>query len=413
MTNKKQQKSSKVPTRAQAYAKRQKNGTKGPVEMIGAVAGGIGGMFLGGPLGAGIGASMGAALGNGIGYITGSGDYKVNMNACTVPGFKNSDSTVITHREYITDIKSGATLSSGSTTFDIQKFALQPGDSSTFPWLAAIASNYEEYDIQGMVFAYVATSGESVASTNTALGSVILATEYDPTKPDFANKQAMENYSFSTSAKPSYNQLHAVECAKIRSPVKQLYIRSGTSTGTDIRWSDFGNFYIATVGCPAAGTTLGELWVTYKVKLVKPRLPITIGFGGQIASGILSRTGISTTNPLGTATVLQKGALLVEATATNQMRFRALPNMEYLVIFNMFGSGLGTTGFLLFGATAVNTFRAGSQVNAFANSSTECVQAIRMTCTNTDTDGYIYVNPTLSAGTASADFYVTQVDETA
>lgn len=410
MKNKQKQKQ-KVITKAQAYAKRQRNGTKGPVQLLGGVVGGIAGMAMGGPLGAGIGASLGSAFGNGIGYITGSGDYKVASNACTVPGFRNSDSTVITHREYITDIKSGATLSGASTTFDIQKFPLQPGDASTFPWLASIAANYEEYDIQGMVFAYVATSGESVASTNTALGTVILATEYDPTKPDFANKQAMENYSFATSSKPSSNQLHAVECAKVRTPVKQLYIRHGTTVGNDIRWSDFGNFYIATVGCPAVGTTLGELWVTYKVKLIKPRLPVTVG---QVSSGLLTRSGCTTAVPMGTNTLLQTGALAVEFVSNTTFRFKALPNMDYLVNVYQYGTGFTAVSFptITSGATFKALYKAKTNSFASAFDGSNINYAFRVECNNTDTDGHIVVAVSLTAGTASMDIVVAQTDET-
>lgn len=417
MTNKQNKVKTREQVRAKAYAKRHKNNIKGPAQMIGSVLGGIAGMALGGPLGAGAGASLGSALGNGIGYLTGSGDYKVQTNACLVPGFKNGDSTVITHREYITDIKSGSVpVGANSSSFDITKFELNPGVSSSFPWLAAIAANYEEYDILGMVFAYVATSGESVASTNTALGTVILATAYDPTKPDFVNKQAMENYSFATSSKPSVSQMHAVECAKIRTPVKQLYVRSGSNTGTDLRWTDFGNFYIATVGCPAAATTLGELWVTYKIKLVKPRLPITVGFGGQIASGITTRAGVTNTmTSIGTIKLKESGSLRIEIVDANKFRFKALPNMDYQVTTFHYGTDLGTCNdpTVLGGKIKPNAFRAGIQGAAYANSSFELMHMNVIECTNADTDDYITVTVNITGTpTAGVDIIVTQVDET-
>lgn len=356
--------------------------------------------------------TIGAGIDMGRSFIFGSGDYKVQNNACIVPGFKNSESTIITHREYITDIVSGA-LSGGSSAFDIQKFELNPGVTSTFPWLASIAANYEEYDIMGMVFAYVATSGESVASTNTALGSVILATEYDPTKPAFANKQAMENYSFATSAKPSVNQLHAIECAKVRTPVKQLYVRSGANTGTDLRWTDFGNFYIATVGCPAATTTLGELWVTYKVKLIKPRLPITVGLGGQIASGVLTRTGVTPAIATGTATTVSSGPLLIEVVNTTTIRFKAIPNMDYILGVFYYGAGIaGVFSPTFVGAVNKNLYRGKTTSLTFSSAITENVLNVFLTCTNTDTDGYIVVTMGSANCTGSVDITVTQVDET-
>lgn len=417
MTQKKKEKKAYLERMNKAYAKRQKNGTIGPVQMIGSVAGGIGGMMLGGPLGAAIGSSAGSALGNGIGYVLGSGDYKVQNNACLVPGFnKNNDSTIVTHREYITDIKSGPTIPAGtsSTAFDITEYALNPGVSSTFPWLASIAANYEEYDILGMVFAYVATSGESVASTSTALGSVIMATEYDPTKPAFVNKQAMENYSFATSAKPSVSQMHAIECAKIRTPVKQLYVRSGANTGTDLRWTDFGNFYIATVGYPAVAVTLGELWVTYKVKLIKPRLPITVSLGGQLATGVITRASCSTSQPFGTSTLRVSGPIVIEPVVgvPSQFRFKAIPNMDYLVMCSLYGASVGPINVLTFTNGFIKPFwRAGTNNYAFADNATTAISAARVECSNADTDGYIIVTLGFVTSSASLDVLITQVDE--
>jgi hypothetical protein len=317
-----------IQKRNRQYKERNGSQNIGPMQTMGAMAGTGIGNYFGNPQ---LGFLAGNVIGHGVGWITGTGDYKTNFrsissNACTVPSFRNSDSTVITHREYIQDIFSGTgTPSAFSTTV----LPLNPGQTSTFPWLAQIAANYEEYDIQGMVFEFNSTSGNSVASTNTALGTVIMATEYDPTKPVFESKLAMDNYSFAVSIKPSESFLHAVECKKNRTPVKQLYVRTGSNTGTDLRWTDFGNFTIATYGCPAAGTNLGELWVTYKVKLIKPRLPITIGFGGQVASSY-SQWAPTSSNLFATFSN-QSGPLVVTSPSVNAISWIGIPGQSYLV----------------------------------------------------------------------------------
>jgi len=244
--NNNKKKESFLQSRNRLYKQREGHKNMGPIQTMGTGLGTAIGAAYGAP---GIGAVLGSIAGHGIGWITGTGDYKTNFksvsnNACTIPAFGNSDSTVITHREYIQDI----TASAVTGAFKIETFSLNPGQTDTFPWLASIASNYEEYDIQGMVFEFNSTSGYSVASTNTAIGTVIMATQYDPTKPVFENKQSMENYSLATSIKPSDSFLHAIECKKVRSPVKQLYVRTGSNTGADLRWTDFGNFNIATFG---------------------------------------------------------------------------------------------------------------------------------------------------------------------
>jgi len=405
-----------VESRNKAYAKREKKGIKGPIQYAGGAIGTLAGGYLGGPIGMALGSSLGDLVGKGIGWITGSGDYVVSSPRGGIPSFRNQESTVITHREYITDITAGPTLTGGATAFDITKYPINPGQTKTFPWLASIASNYEEYEILGMVFGYVPTSGESVASTNTALGTVILSTEYDPTKPDFVNKQAMENYMFSNSGKPSQPLLHPIECKKNLSPVKQLYVRNTLITGTDLRWSDFANFYIATVGCPAVGTVLGELWVTYRVRLHKPRLPITVSLGGQIASGYVEKTGVTAANVGGTAFQKVRGSIPIAVSIAGNVSFPATPNMNYLVVVCMRATSLNSVTFnTVVGATQLTYYfsdTANTQTSS-ANGPVN-VSTMQLQCTNTDTDGVITFNFTAAAivGTGWAEVYVTQIDET-
>jgi hypothetical protein len=329
-----------------------------------------------------------------------------------VPGFKTTDSTVIVHREYIQDIVSGAGTPSA---FTINSFPLNPGQPSTFPWLAQIAANYEEYDILGMVFEFISTSGESVASTNTSLGTVIMATEYDPTKPAFASKQAMENYSFAVSCKPSCSMLHAVECKKARTPVAQLYVRTGANTGSDLRWTDFGNFYIATVGMPAAGTFLGELFVTFKVRLLKPRLPITLGFGGQIASNHTSRSGAVSASPLGTTTVVTFGPMPLIVTGTT-LTWSAEPQTRWLVTVScLAGTSISTLTATASGAVSNLLFQgsaAGSQIAGGTQTLIVYQSSWLATSTTSTANVVLTFAPNTIVGAANVDIVVTQLDTT-
>jgi hypothetical protein len=410
MTNKNKSKQSDHDKKlAKAYKKRQAGGTMGPYQTAGAALGAVGGFVLGGPPGAVIGSALGSAGGNLAGYYTGTGNYKVSQNAVLNANFQNRDSTVITHREYVTDIKAG---SGTPTNFDIVKFPLNPGSAETFPWLSGIASNYEEYEILGMVFTFVSTSGNSIGSTNTALGTVILATEYDPTKPDFVNKQAMENYMFATSNKPSEHQIHAIECKKNLTPVKMLYVRTGANTGTDLRWTDFGNFYIATVGNPLAGANLGELWVTYKVRLSKPRLPVTVGAGGQISSGMVTLTACTTANPAGTSTLFSSGNNSLQRISNTQLSFRALPNMDYVITVYAYGAACGFTPLAYTGASQVPFYKAKTAAFGVATAAVDTIYSQRVTCTNTDTDGVVLITMTTISVGVSIDVFVSQVDET-
>lgn len=237
------------------------------------------GRAIGSTIGAAIagapGSALGAALGGGaqalMRSITGFGDYKVMHNSLiteqdTVPLFKSSKrSTMIYHREFIQDI-----LSSGN--FNNVSFPINPALPSTFPWLCEIAEQFEEYRVHGMIFEFKTTSADALNSTNTALGTVILATQYNSLASPFLNKQQMENYEFATSTKPSCSIIHPIECAAFENPTSVLYTRTGVVQNGDLRLYDLGRFNIATVGMQATDVVLGELWVSYAIELLKPRM---------------------------------------------------------------------------------------------------------------------------------------------
>jgi hypothetical protein len=117
-------------------------------------------------------------------------------------------------------------------------------------------------------------SGDPLSSSNTALGSVFMATQYDSTKPAFANKQQLENHQYSMSAKPTYNMIHPVECDRSQSTLSELYVTQTYPTGqSDPRMYYLGTFYIGSQGTQSSvAFTMGELWVNYTVELLKPRM---------------------------------------------------------------------------------------------------------------------------------------------
>lgn len=223
---------------------------------------------------------IGGAIGNWLGKkagglfssITGLGSYSVNKNsllsaqASDPPTVSNtSGGTRVQHREYIQDI-------AGSIVFNIQSFPVNPGLPGTFPWLASVANAFEEYRLHGILFEFKSTSADALNSTNTALGTVIMATEYNPLHGNFTAKRDMENYVYSTSSAPSISALHPLECARDVSVLDELFVRNVPLVGADLRFSDLGNFQIATVGMQAIAV-IGELWVTYDIELLKPKLP--------------------------------------------------------------------------------------------------------------------------------------------
>lgn len=229
----------------------------------------VGGMF--GPGGAMVGKQAGLLFRQ----LTGFGEYKVNRNSLagvdSLPMFANTrHGTVVRHREFLGDV----ITSSVPGVFRIDTFPIQPALLSTFPWLAPIAEQFDEYTIEGMVFEFKSNSYDALASVNTASGTVIMTTQYNVLAPPFTNKLQMEQYEFTCSEKPSVSILHPVECSRIETPTSVLTTRSGPAPG-DLRLYDWGNFNIATVGMQGASVNVGELWVTYDVKFYKPRQSAT------------------------------------------------------------------------------------------------------------------------------------------
>ena len=254
-------------------------------------------------LGAGIGAAAGQAGHALFKTITGHGDYQVSENAIlynrdAVPKFtsKNPRCTIITHTEFIRDIR-------GSTSFAVDTFDISASNNSLFPWLSQIAKNYEQIVWQGLVFQFKTTSAMAVSSTNTALGTVVMATQYDVLEEQFINKQQMENREFSVSGSPSQSILHAIECDPKMTSNQGLYyidLPSNSNNDSDPRLYNIGKFSIATVGMQAAAT-IGELWVSYKVCLMKPRI---VANNNQSDQWIVDVAAVDGLNPFGDSAIL-------------------------------------------------------------------------------------------------------------
>lgn len=238
----------------------------------------LGGSTLGGMIGqptAGgiIGRSLAASLSKWMGF----GSYSIKRNSFlnlkgsnSIPMMHNTgQSVVIRHREFIADVIGGTGTPS---VFNVAAtYPLNPGLAGSFPWLAAIAQNFQEYTWRGVVYQFVSTSGDSTSSTNTALGSVMMATHYRSTAPTYTSKQFLLNEYCSSDSRPCDGFVHPIECDPRENPYNVQYVRSAAvPAGEDAKSYDLGVVSIATQGLPTANINIGELWVSYEVELRKP-----------------------------------------------------------------------------------------------------------------------------------------------
>jgi len=326
----------------------------------------------------------GRTMGKGLASLVGFGDYKVKSNSLMpdlggdVPstGYEGIDMGLLPpiinnegrgvrlqRREYIGDILAPTP----TTTFTVNSFPINPGLSGTFPWLSNLAVNFEQYRLHGCLFEFRTMSSDTVAST-IGMGSIVLATDYDAVDANFNNKQKMESSAYSMSAKPSQTVLHPIECAKAETIMNGLLFnrQGGVPSGKDARFYDLGNFQIAAVGLPsgAAGTAIGELWVTYDVEFFKPvlndivsadhyKLPSTITdvsttglYFGATASSLAPEVGSNLGTTLSSATVTMPAnrtgtfMLLYQAkgaasTLTNRIVFSVGSNILALALWDV------------------------------------------------------------------------------
>jgi hypothetical protein len=210
----------------------------------------------------------------------------------------------VVEREYIGDVVSSSTPGN----FSLSKFPIQPGSALTFPWLSTIAEAFEEYKIHGLVFEFVSTSASYGGGASQALGVVAMATDYDVLDPVFLTLQDMQNEEGAVSARASEVIHHGVEWDAEERPRKVYFVRTGAlpaqSTLMDY---DFGNFEVATAGCPTASTNLGQLHVSYDIEFFK-KTAQSSAYGNQLQAVQLTSLTPSTISdllPLGTSHVTQ------------------------------------------------------------------------------------------------------------
>lgn len=279
-----------------------------------------------------LGSRLGEWAGGGISKILGFGDYTVRKNIFSgqLPEVINQPGgggTVIRFQEYLQDIFTAP----NAGDFNISTFLLNAANPRTFPFLSQIAANYDQYEFEGVLFQFKSTSADALNSVNTALGSVMMATQYDVSDPIFASKTEMLNYEFSTSCKPSCSNMHMIECDPHQT-AQQLYYTLNTAAtppGTDPRLYHLGNFSIATTGFQGTNVNVGELHVTYQVRLLKPKLFDALGnaIPDYVAQTALTTGTFTNASPLGVA------ALSVPAGAQNTLAIVINQNIPNQIIW--------------------------------------------------------------------------------
>jgi hypothetical protein len=218
-------------------------------------------------------------------------------------------------REYIGDIYSGP-LVGGSTAFDNRPFKINPTNALCFPWLSIIASQYDQWEPNGIVFEFVSTSSEYNGASQ-ALGTVIMSTDYDILDAPYTTKQLAENADYACSTKPSQSLLHGIECDPRERPLPIMYTHSESGPS---RFQDLGNFQLATVGCSVSDVSLGELWVSYDITFYKKQIVPAVDLIPALSATGLSIVGEGPFSGL-TQTLCSRHVALISSGSNSIIQF--------------------------------------------------------------------------------------------
>ena len=239
-----------------------------------------------------------------------------------VPMFqRGSDMTggiVVTKSEYLSDVYCSGFVNPGSLVppivapfptgvepFSVKRYEINPALPQTFPWLSQIAQNYDEYEIHELIFTFVSSVSDIGSSANGQCGNVLMVTEYNNDLPNFRNKEDMLMYQGAKSTKTTESETCEVECDPANASGK--YTRTaGLPLNKNKFDYDLGVFQIAVSQAPQtfAGQSLGELWVSYTVKLKKPKFYSNKAFGIQQDIFVTSASAIAPSYPMGSTPLL-------------------------------------------------------------------------------------------------------------
>lgn len=218
----------------------------------------------------------------------------------------------------------------GSSSWTSQlEFDLNPGLSSTFPWLSNVAEQYQEYKFTKLIVYYV-----PIVPTSTQ-GDVIITPFYDALQPyPVSETQASDTVNAVIGSVWMEHKCKLSNSLMHPSGVKK-YIRSFRMSG-DAKNYDVGRLQISTVN--ETGTSpIGKLYLDYTVQLFGPRLAPLVTFPSTTSIWSLyanqSFTGSTVQYNTGTFNPLTTNADPLGIVFTSSGQF-SLPDGNYRVEYS-------------------------------------------------------------------------------
>lgn len=303
------------------------------------------------------------------------------------------DSCRVVHRELIGSVSGGA-----STAFSVNStFALNPGLSSTFPWLSIIAEAWEQYRFNSLKVCYYTR-----CSTQTA-GSVLLVTDYDAADPAPATEFIASSYEDTAEDAPWKDICSDLRPSAMFPMGPKKFLRtSALAANEDIKTYDAGNLFVCTVDS-AAAAGWGKIWLEYDVSFFVPQ---------QASSGaaqlFLHISGVTPTtgSMMGTQTVVSSSSP-VPATVTGDIITFSAPG-TFFVSYDVLDGTSDTAGgnpAVANGATLITTY--GYNTNGTVTSGNATTNFAQTILLSTIAGGTLVFNNTVVGGT-KADLVIVQ-----
>jgi hypothetical protein len=178
------------------------------------------------------------------------------------PRFTSAKGSItVTHRELIASVanttgaltvNNGITITSGASIF-----AVNPSNVRLFSWLPSIASNFDEYRVDGLTFIYV----PSCATTET--GRIVQYWDKDPVDPTPIDRAELSAYAHMSSCAP-----WAEDYFSVPKDGKWRFCKDVAST--DSQLVNFGQYGFAVYGGGSTNIT-GDVYVSYSVTFREPQ----------------------------------------------------------------------------------------------------------------------------------------------
>lgn len=195
---------------------------------------------------------------------------------------RRDNSVIIRHCEYFEPV---GTPGGVAGQFWVDSFAINPGNTSVFPWLSTQAFAWERYRFRRLQFRYV----PRVATSQS--GTLVLAPDYDADDDVPPNELVACSYADAVTCAPW--QEVTLECNNeaMLGGMKTKYVKVGAlKKNNDVKMYDAMNLFVCRDSANSTAVVWGKLWVEYEVEFLTPHTiptPLTSTYFGLNSDGLI------------------------------------------------------------------------------------------------------------------------------